>query len=289
VATGLAATAATASPGEPQEAATRADSVTAQEARVSYSGFAFDLQTGAYLYSETHTETVRRGGPIRCEVVYADAEEEPIARKEIDFGTRPWTPSFRMEDERDGYVEGAEVYEDSVRLYTRERSSEPFRERTLLISSERPLVIDAGFNPFVRHFMSTMKPGDRVVFDFTAPHKLRTYRLRLRLTEETVFQGRQAAVFHLEVDNFLVRLFVDPIVLAYDIETRRILQYEGVTNVGNGSGKNYVARILFPDHYAPAVAQAGSGKDGAAVLQFVDRWWAGPTREPGADVIEGIR
>ncbi|MBT4499469.1 MAG: hypothetical protein HOC74_17195 [Gemmatimonadetes bacterium] len=63
-------------------------------------------------------------------------------------------------------------------------------------------------------------------------------------------------MLHLEVDNLLVRLLVDPIALLYDIQTGRILKYEGVTNVADGSGKNFVARILFPEHYAPSLAGA---------------------------------
>ena len=97
--------------------------------------------------------------------------------------------------------------------------------------------------------------GRKVQFLFAAPFKLKLFKLRLAKSQETRFEGIRAVALNIEIDNFLIRLFVDPIVLTYAVETRKLLSYEGATNINDDRGKSYVARVLFPDHLGSEFAE----------------------------------
>ena len=64
----------------------------------------------------------------------------------------------------------------------------------------------------------------------------------------------------MEIGNRLLRLLIDPIDLAYDLESRRLLVFEGISNLNNDDGKSYNARIVFeyPDRADGADAAASS-------------------------------
>jgi hypothetical protein len=54
----------------------------------------------------------------------------------------------------------------------------------------------------------------------------------------------------LDIDNFVIRLFLDPIVLTYDMDARRLVSYEGISNILNDAGDSYFVRISY-DPYGP--------------------------------------
>ena len=44
----------------------------------------------------------------------------------------------------------------------------------------------------------------------------------------------------------LIGLFVDPLRLSYDAETRRLIEYRGLSNVRSADGELYEVRIRYP-------------------------------------------
>ena len=62
---------------------------------------------------------------------------------------------------------------------------------------------------------------------------------------EETFAGRNTLVVRFESDFWFIRLFVDPVIVWYDVETRRALQYEGISNIYNEKGKSYIVRVTF--------------------------------------------
>jgi hypothetical protein len=56
-----------------------------------------------------------------------------------------------------------------------------------------------------------------------------------------------------------VRMFVPPVTVSYDADTRRLRRYEGVSNIRNRDGENYSVRIEFPREAGePGRHQAGA-------------------------------
>jgi hypothetical protein len=58
-------------------------------------------------------------------------------------------------------------------------------------------------------------------------------------------RGLRTVRFALEIDSAFLRIVVPPIVVIYDRDTRRLLRYEGLSNLRDASGENHSVRIEF--------------------------------------------
>jgi len=209
----------------------------------TYRGVALDLQKEVPLYVEEHEERYRAGERTFLLTVYRGAEGRMIARRTADFSRSTLVPDFQTEDFRSGYLEGAERVAGGVRLYWRKSADDPIEERIVDIPS--PAVVDAGFNNFVQEQWNALMKGEELQIHFGIPSSLDYYRFRIYKDEAILYEGRPAAVVLCEIDNFFIRLFVSPIVLVYDVETRRLVSYKGISNISDEQGNNHRVRIEY--------------------------------------------
>ena len=206
-------------------------------------GFATDVNHGRPSYAEEHEASYENGKPSRLTTTYRDELKNVIATRIVDFTQHAFTPDFRLENRRTGYVEGAERVDGGLRLYVRRATNEPIEEK--IISVSQPTVVDAGFNNFVQTYWDSLMTGRKLYLNFAVPSRLEYYGFRLYKEGETIFGGRRAVVVICDIDNFMLRFLVKPIVLTYDIETTRLLSYEGISNISDEKGDNYFVKIAF--------------------------------------------
>lgn len=209
----------------------------------TYRGEAVNPREQTAIYAEEHEEVYTSGERTQLLTTYRDATGKAIANRSVDFSSDKFAPTFRLEDLRTGYLEGAEVVPNGIRLYWRKSSNDPIQEKIANIPS--PAVIDAGFNNFVQAHWDSVMTGEKLQMYFGVPFTLDYYRFRLYKDEEVTLNGRNAVVVKCDIDNFILRLFVKPIVLTYDIETRRMMSYEGISNINDDNGKSHFVRILY--------------------------------------------
>lgn len=224
-----------------------------------YVGQAYDASSGEPIYTENHAETREGGVPTVHGVEYRAPDGSLIATKTIDYRKSRTHPDFRLEDARDGYLEGGELVGDRYKLYVRDSSSAPVRSDDFRVPER--FVADAGFNQFMALEWDRLSKGERLTLNFAAPPRLDFFRFRAGLVEEKDLRGRRAGVFRVEVDNALIRMFVDPILLTYDLDTRELLEFAGMANINDPAGKSYVARIVFPQGQRPP-PEAGTLESG---------------------------
>ncbi|HAP34632.1 MAG TPA: hypothetical protein DCQ28_01325 [Bacteroidetes bacterium] len=110
---------------------------------------------------------------------------------------------------------------------------------------ETPIAIDAGLNNLVRNSWGELQQGKKVSFNLAVPSQLDYFEFRVVKDREEIVQNRKTIVVKFESDHWYIRLFVDPVVVWYDIETKRALRYEGISNIYDKEGKSYVVRVTF--------------------------------------------
>ena len=208
-----------------------------------YEGLALERTSGLPVYKEEHEDILESGKRTGLRTIYRDMRNNIIAKRIVSYKESETVPTFQTEDFRDGYLEGAGVRGDSVRLYWRRNFDQAMQEKTILIPG--PAVVDAGFNNLIQQHWDELFGGKKIQFNFGAPFALDYYGFRVFKKDEMVFEGRQQIVMQCEIDNFIIRLFVKPIVLTYDAESRRLVAYEGISNINNDKGKSYFVRIQF--------------------------------------------
>jgi hypothetical protein len=206
-------------------------------------GSATDMNHGRPLYAEEHEASYENGKPSRLTTTYRDELRNVIATRIVDFTQHAFTPDFRLENRRTGYVEGAEMVNGGLRLYVRRATHEPIEEKIVALS--QPTVVDAGFNNFVQTYWDSLMTGRKLYLNFAVPSRLDYYGFRLYKDSETTVGGRRVVVVKCDIDNFVLRFLLRPIVLKYDVESTRLIAYEGISNISDDKGDNYFVKIAF--------------------------------------------
>lgn len=208
-------------------------------------GHAFDLNTGDPVYREYHDPEAEDGRLVGDRVTYRAPDGEVFARKTVDYRAHPIRPSFRLSDERSGYLEGLRVLDDGrVELFHRAVGAEEV-ERSRL---EPPagLVADAGYDILVAREFDRLLAGETVQLPFAVPSRGDWYNFRARVHEETELFGRPAVVIRLELAGWLGRLLTDPIEITYSRDNASLLRYQGISNIRDAQGESLQVRIDFP-------------------------------------------
>jgi hypothetical protein len=236
--------------GDPAEASLR-----------SFKGQAYEPETSAMLYSEKFDVKLEGAGPVSLKTEYRNPAGALIAERTLDFSRHPFKPEYRLIDLRDGYEEGARVLEaesgktkkntSRVRVYVRENRDKEPREKILEVPE--PCVIDGGFNVFIKAHWDELAAGKRVPFNFVASARRDWFAFEAvpagfdeASAEESTPAGGATRTFVVRPQNGALRLLVVPIRVTYDVATRRITEYRGISNVNKSRGKSFKVRILYP-------------------------------------------
>ncbi len=208
-----------------------------------YIGTATDLKTGKIIYMEEHEARYVDDVNVSTVITYRDGKNIVIGKKDIFFDGSSPQVKFRREDYRFGTIESAEPSATGVRLSTKENSASEQKEK--IVSIGAPIAIDAGLNNLVRNSWGDLQQGKKVSFNLAVPSQLDYFEFRVAKVREELVQNRKTIVVKFESDHWYIRLFVDPVIVWYDIETKRALQYEGISNIYDEKGKSYVVRVTF--------------------------------------------
>ncbi len=211
---------------------------------LQYEGRAMDPESGSLLYTERHLLREAAGNPVERLVTYHCPNGNAFARKSVDYRDSRWAPDFELNDARDGYREGLRRQEGAPWVFVRDSAGT--RQRTAAIGTTSRLVADAGFDEFVRRNWQLLVAGETVSFSFALPANQRAYTFKLRRVGELRVGEVPAHLMRLKLGG-LLGLIAPQIDVAYAKSSRRLLRFEGVTNLRDADGEQWSARIEFAD------------------------------------------
>jgi len=171
-------------------------------------GKAYDRESGELLYREEHLcELSGR----RCSVHYLDPTGTLIASKEIDYRKSMTSPALTIRDYRDG---------------------QEFR----LDPADGSIVVDAGFDNFVREQWRTLMLGDPVYFRFQIAGFDSPLEMNIVRRDQPGCSGDELCL-SVNFNSWLLGAFVSPIELSYARGDRKLLRYSGISNLRDGTGE----------------------------------------------------
>lgn len=210
---------------------------------VEFYSRAFDLSSGKLLYVEKHKETWKDGVQFASEVRYVNPSGKLVAYKNLDYSKNKTKPDFEYTDNRSGYMEGAKF--DSNKLHLKFKESPDEEVQTTNILGNENLVVDAGFDNFVKQNWHKLSSGNELQINFAVPERLNYYRFTINKTGTIEKNGIKLLQLRIVPTSKILRLLTSGINLEYSIENHRLMAYEGITNVSDDFGKKYKARIIF--------------------------------------------
>lgn len=216
-------------------------------------GEAFDLNSNELLYREIHC--LDAAGDSR-EVIYRNNRNELIARKRVDYRSGRTTPSFVQHNLYSSQTIKVELDDGMLTMKVLDaEKGEPIKVKSTETSGSLPVVIDAGFDEFVRAHWDELVAGGKKYFQF--PFASRSTMVELRIGPLTcTYDSDTDQCFRLEMSNWLFRMLAAPIELGYDAESRRLTRYRGLSNIGDGNGNGLEVDIQYRYQDLPTQACA---------------------------------
>lgn len=209
-----------------------------------------DPDTGELLYTEDHLLRHQDRQLRQRLVVYRCADGTAFARKRVDYAASALAPAFHFEDVRLGYREGLRRGADQTQVWVQAAAGD--EERSATLEAGAGLVADAGFDEFIRQQWRPLLAGDAVPLQFAVPSRLDSYDFTVRRRGSGEAAGEGAEIFRLRLGG-LLGLLAPHIDVAYGRESRRLLWFEGLSNLRDDQGDEPLqARIDFPKPARPA-------------------------------------
>lgn len=193
-------------------------------------GEAYDLQTQEKLYSEYHDY---QGEQHR--VIYLDPEGDIIADKQIDYSNGLATPNFTK------VIRGSDQVAIDWKNEKISITKNPGKQK--IIKAKTPLVIDAGFDHYVRQNWDKLIAGEKLSFYFPLPNRQTLAKLQIAKSTCTYTSSDQC--FELNVSNWLLKMLIAPIELGYQPQTQKLMRYRGLSNISDEQGNGFVVDIHY--------------------------------------------
>lgn len=219
-------------------------SIYGETKKIQFFGTAADLDSGRILYYDHHEEFWEDGNHSYSKIQYKDPQGKVFAKKKIVFSKNKMIPDFQLDDLRDGYLEGGTfLKEGSAKLFARRSFEKPLEEKT--ISFSEPASMDGGFDYFIRTYWNSLLEGKTVRLRFLVPAEKDTFAFSVSKTKTGEYKGKPALFLRMKIDNAFLSVFVKPIDMVYDIESKRIMEYKGTSNINNDQGKSHKVKIVY--------------------------------------------
>jgi hypothetical protein len=207
-------------------------------------GEAFDLNSNQPLYSETHCVS---GDALTREVIYKDPENQLIAYKVLSYATGSNTPSYVQHNVHSQDSIAVELEQERQEIiFTATDANRPDQPSVASVkpSAASPVVIDAGFDAFVRENWQSLVAGESKQFQF--PFAARESLVELSIASASCSYATDTdQCFSLELNNWLLSMLADPIELGYDAKLQRLTRFRGISNISDDAGEALAVDIHY--------------------------------------------
>ena len=112
------------------------------------------------------------------------------------------------------------------------------------VAVEQPLVVDAGFDHFIRDHWEALMAGEQLQFNFAVPSRQQLVSLFV-VRNRCEYAGEGEVCFKATLNNIILRWFVTPIKVVYNQQTRLLQRYVGLANIADESGTNHKVDIRY--------------------------------------------
>jgi hypothetical protein len=228
----------------------RADNTKENPDRLWAIGTAWTQDGAEIQYLEYHYAE-QPGLDLPTLIEYRRPDGEVFARKQIDYSRSLIAPAIVQQDFRNKARLVIEHPDEPaarfIRVGFQPHDSDRFQQSD--VSARTQLIVDAGFDPFIRENWDTLVSGRRITSDFLVPARLDSVRIGISRTaagdcgatdtELACFVVRPAGVLR------VVGWLVEPIRIGYDLNTRRLQVFDGLSNLRDDQGEPRNALIKF--------------------------------------------
>lgn len=207
-----------------------------------YLGYATDLETGAYRYTEVHRHRYDGNRWLGGSIRYVAPDGRLLGEKTLDFSRDPFVPLTR-------YRLTSPAYEEVIRAVGPDRvDMEKFsdgRRETASLARAGEFAADSGFHAYIVANLDALRAGQVKTMRLGVVGQLDQYRFRIRKLADLQREGEPSLRLQIEPDS-LLRFLVPSLTVVYGLQSQRLLEYVGVSNLLDPqTGKAWNVRIVY--------------------------------------------
>jgi hypothetical protein len=209
-------------------------------------GRAFN-KDGMLEYSEEHIIQYENGRIAAINTTYYSVNSQRIGSQLSDFSKGPLLVSYDFKDERLQYNDGVQVMSDRILIYCKETPDAKTKKKYL--SRESNQIIGQGFNQFIVSRLDALARGDLISAKLLLPAQMDQFNVRI--SKHKIEENR--ILVRIELDNWFLRLFTPHVEAEYDLNTGRLLKYQGVSMISDEDGKTVEVTTVYDYPRQPAL------------------------------------
>ena len=199
---------------------------------------------GELVFFEAHTIRFENHQIASMKTVYYDADMKRIGELISDFSQGSRVGSYDFIDERLQYKDGARVLSERILIYSKETPEADLQQK--YIERESGQIVGQGFHPFIQENIDNLIKGEVLSAKLVLPAHMDQFNVRVYMKDSE--NGRMRV--RIEMDNWFLRLFAPHVDAVYDINSRKLLSYQGVSVVADESGKTVPVTVSYT--YSPS-------------------------------------
>lgn len=202
---------------------------------------------GKLVYIEKHESRYDENGKLQhLKTEYHEPNGGKFGFFDTKYIEHPFVPEYEFRDDRKFRAELVEIEKDTVKAKVQFDQSQPKKEKTYKISAN--MVAGQGLHNYLRthidQFVANPQRVDQVEFLVPANETSYTFRIRAK----NISEGK--ITYRVEADSWLFRLVAPHIEAQYEIASKRLLIYDGPSNLVNTQGKQ--EKVVITYSYDPA-------------------------------------
>ena len=213
----------------------------AQEAKTveEYWGTAKD-EKGKVVYREKHITYYENGRIRRSVTNYLDPQGREIAMMDSNYERSVAMPTYVFKDYRRDYEEGLRFRDGKYYIFRRD----PERgEKEKLLKDTSNVYSCQGWHYYVVQNMRDLERDKSFDLKLIFPNKLKAYPFKI----EKVGASDETMDVKVRFDNWAISWLVPHLDLVYDKKDRKLLEFEGVSNIFDANDDLQKVRITYDE------------------------------------------
>ena len=196
---------------------------------------------GEMVYVERHTLTLEEGTLIQSSTEYLDLEGKSIGRMQSNYTQSLSVPEYTLRDERQQSIQGIRWLENKLDIFTQSGKDAKVIHQRMGLDHLDVYIAGPGLIYYVAAHLDQLVAGHIFKFKYVIPGKFQKYDFYI----ETIQQNKQLAEFDVKLQSWPMRLFGAKLKIIYSVQQKRILFYEGPSNLRDKDGKMMSVKIEY--------------------------------------------
>lgn len=187
---------------------------------------------GKVVYLERHTVVYDDQTLIKSLTEYQDVDGRPIASLRSDFTHSLAAPEYIFQDNRLQSLQGQRWSNQKLEVFSQDKQRGQIVKKELIRTPE-VMIGGEGLIYFIGANLKELIGSGGMDFKFVIPGRLSAYDFFIKPLEHNATE----AAFEVKMKSWFMGLIGPRLKLIYDLKKKRVISYEGISNLKNANGE----------------------------------------------------